>query len=110
MAQEPTDGILAGLRVLDLADAIGAVGVARAFAYGGKQGQRLWAPIESIDPDGPELPAPAFSGMLIADGYAQFFNFFFLLLKAVINTFYIIPYIIEIALNLLNVLLNFLLA
>lgn len=26
----------------------------------------------------PELPAPAFGGMLIADGYAQFFNFFFL--------------------------------
>lgn len=45
----------------DKLDAIGAVGVARAFAYGGKQGQRLWAPIESIDPDEPELPAPAYT-------------------------------------------------
>jgi uncharacterized protein len=45
----------------DKLDAIGAVGVARAFAYGGKQGQRLWAPIESIDPDGPELPAPEYT-------------------------------------------------
>jgi uncharacterized protein len=35
----------------DKLDAIGAVGVARAFAYGGAQGQRLWAPIESVDRD-----------------------------------------------------------
>jgi uncharacterized protein len=33
----------------DKLDAIGAVGVARAFAYGGAQGQRLWAPMESVD-------------------------------------------------------------
>jgi uncharacterized protein len=33
----------------DKVDAIGAVGVARAFAYGGAHGQRLWAPIESVD-------------------------------------------------------------
>lgn len=33
----------------DKLDAIGAVGVARAFAYGGANGQRLWAPIESVD-------------------------------------------------------------
>lgn len=33
----------------DKLDAIGAVGVARAFAYGGAQGQRLWAPVESVD-------------------------------------------------------------
>lgn len=33
----------------DKLDAIGAVGVARAFAYGGARGQRLWAPTESVD-------------------------------------------------------------
>jgi len=35
----------------DKLDAIGAVGVARAFAYGGAHGQRLWAPIASVDLD-----------------------------------------------------------
>jgi uncharacterized protein len=35
----------------DKLDDIGAVGVARAFAYGGAQRQRLWAPIESVDRD-----------------------------------------------------------
>ncbi|MFQ6101012.1 MAG: HD domain-containing protein [Anaerolineae bacterium] len=33
----------------DKLGAIGAVGVARAFAYGGAHGQRLWAPVETVD-------------------------------------------------------------
>jgi uncharacterized protein len=35
----------------DKLDAIGAIGVARAFAYGGAHGQRLWAPFTSVDLD-----------------------------------------------------------
>ncbi len=33
----------------DKLDAIGALGVARAYAYGGAHSQRLWAPVEMID-------------------------------------------------------------
>lgn len=33
----------------DKLDALGAIGVARAYAYGGAHQQRLWAPVEVVD-------------------------------------------------------------
>ena len=50
---EPSPSTLEARVVFDAdkLDAIGAVGVARAFAYGGAHDQRLWAPVESVDVD-----------------------------------------------------------
>jgi uncharacterized protein len=47
----PTPGTLEAQVLFDAdkLDAIGAIGVARAFAYGGAHQQRLWAPRESVD-------------------------------------------------------------
>jgi uncharacterized protein len=46
---EPTTVEARSLFDADKLDAIGAVGVARAFAYGGAHAQRLWVPIEEVD-------------------------------------------------------------
>jgi uncharacterized protein len=46
---EPTTLEAQALFDADKLDAIGAVGVARAFAYGGAHRQRLWAPVETVD-------------------------------------------------------------
>jgi uncharacterized protein len=48
---EPTSLEAQVLFDADKLDAIGAVGVARAFAYGGAHGQQLWAPLETVDVD-----------------------------------------------------------
>ena len=39
----------------DKLDAIGAIGIARAFAYGGAHQQRLWVPVNSVDLENWEL-------------------------------------------------------
>jgi len=44
--QAPTTPEARALFDADKLDAIGAIGVARAFAYAGARGQRLWAPVE----------------------------------------------------------------
>ena len=54
----------------DKLDAIGAIGVARAFAYGGPRGQRLWAEVpagyqESADGRGEHTPVHEFQMKLV---------------------------------------------
>jgi uncharacterized protein len=54
----------------DKLDAIGAIGVARAFAYGGHRGQRLWAKVpagyqESADGRGEHTPVHEFQIKLV---------------------------------------------
>ncbi|MFW6082507.1 MAG: HD domain-containing protein [Chloroflexota bacterium] len=50
---EPSPSTLEAQVVFDAdkLDAIGAIGIARAFAYAGAHGQRLWVPIPSVDLD-----------------------------------------------------------